>query len=56
MVRSAITAAVALLAAAAPAAAFSGAHIRGSLVSASYAERYLLVRVACPPRTQSTPR
>lgn len=61
MVRYAITliltvTAVALLLAAPAAEAFSGAYVRGSLVSASYAERYLLVRIACPPRTQSTPR
>lgn len=41
---------------AAPASAFSGAYVRGSSVSASYAAQYLLVRVACPPRTQATPR
>ena len=47
---------LASLAVAAPACAFSGAYVRGSSVSASYGARYLLVRVVCPPRTQSTPR
>jgi hypothetical protein len=46
----------ALLAGAAPASAFTGAYGRGTRVSASYAAKYLLVRVVCPPRTQSTPR
>jgi hypothetical protein len=44
------------LALAAPAQGFSGATVRGSNVSASYAAQYLLVRVLCPPRTQATPR
>ena len=57
MVRFAITAALAAsLAAAAPASGYSGAYVRGSRVSATYAAKYLLVRIACPPRTQSTPR
>jgi hypothetical protein len=38
------------------ASAFSGATVRGSSVSASYGAQFLLVRVVCPPRTQSTPR
>ena len=47
---------LACLALAAPAPAFSGATVRGSSVSTSYGARFLLVRVVCPPRTQSTPR
>jgi len=47
---------VSTLALAAPASGFSGASVRGSTVSASYAAKYLLPRIQCPPRTQSTPR
>ena len=47
---------LAALALAAPASAFSGATVRGSRVSASYAAQYLLVRVACPGGTTSTGR
>ncbi|MDX6698427.1 MAG: hypothetical protein QOE65_1824 [Solirubrobacteraceae bacterium] len=47
---------LACLALAAPAHAFSGATVRGERVSATYLEKYLLVRVACPGATTSTGR
>jgi hypothetical protein len=53
---SLLLAALASLALAVPASAFSGAYVRGSNVSATYAAKHLLVRIACPPGTRSTPR
>jgi hypothetical protein len=38
------------------ASAFSGAYVRGDSFPTGWQARSLLIRVACPPRTQSTAR
>jgi hypothetical protein len=57
--RSAVVCALSLaLAVSLPASAgaFSGAYVRGERFPTGWKAQALLIRVACPPRTQSTPR
>jgi hypothetical protein len=53
---TAVIAAAAVLAAAGPAQAFTGAYVRGSSFPTAWRAQSLLIRVACPGGTQSTPR
>jgi hypothetical protein len=54
--RAAVLACVVSCLAPAGAFAFGGAYVRGESFPTGWAAKALLIRVACPPRTQSTPR
>jgi hypothetical protein len=53
---AALASLIAFAAAPAAAQAFSGASVRGGAFPTSFGARAVLVRIQCPPRTQSTPR